>query len=467
MAKRYELVIIGGGSAAFGAAMKAEELGARALLVERGTIGGTCVNNGCLPTKHLLHVGELVHLANNHGFRGVESTATLDFRTVMEEKDRLVQRMRKAKYQDVLGGLKNVDFLQGEARFVSGNEIEVGGETYAAERFVIATGSSPVIPPIPGIRDVDYLANVEALELRERPESMIVLGGGALGVEFAQMFSRFGVKVCLLQRGERLVPREEPELAKLLEGYLREEGIEVCTGVDVTGVREEDGLKVVEAEVRGERRSYRAEALLVATGRRPNTAGMGLEKVGVKLDERSGAVLVDKEMRTSAPHVWAAGDVTGEPMLETVAAKGGSIAAHNALSGEKKRMDYTVVPHAVFTSPQLAGVGLTDVEAIQKGIRCRCMTVGFDAVPKAVAVKETKGAIKMVVEDGTKRIIGVHILSSMAADIVHEGAVIVRDGLTISDVIDVLHIFPTLSEAIKIAAQSFLRDVERMPCCIE
>jgi len=294
---------------------------------------------------------------------------------------------------------------------------------------------------------------------------MIILGGGPLGVEFAQMYTRFGTKVCLLQSASRLIIREEPELAGLLQKYLEMEGIEICNRVDVKSVRKEGNEKVLEAIFDGKNKSFRAEALLVATGRRPNTAGFGLELTGIKLNNR-GEIIVNDEMQATE-NVWAAGDVTGEPMLETVAAKEGSIAANNALSNSKRRMDYTIVPHAVFTDPQLAGVGLTDEQAIERGIECSCNTIPMELVPKARAVKDTRGAIKMVIDNKTKRILGVHILSSIAADLIHEATFILKANMSIYDVIDTLHVFPTMSESIKIAAQSFIRDISRMSCCIE
>ncbi|MFQ5759208.1 MAG: dihydrolipoyl dehydrogenase family protein, partial [Candidatus Bathyarchaeia archaeon] len=345
--KKFDLIILGGGSAAFGAAMKANELDAKTTMIEQGMLGGTCINVGCLPTKHLLHVAERLHSSNNHQFVGLKSNASIDFKTIIEEKEKLIDNLREEKYEKVLDSLANITLIQGHARFVSKNEVEVNGETYKADRFIIATGSSPFIPPIKGIEDTNYLTSVEALSLKRKPESMIVLGGGPLGVEFAQMYARFGTRVCLLEMAERLVIREEPELAGLLQQYLEAERIEVCTSAEVKSAQKDGQETILKAIVDGETRVYRAEALLVATGRRPNTSGFGLELTGVKLDNRGG-IVVDDEMRATE-NVWATGDVKGEPMLETVAAKEGSIAANNALSHSKKKMDYTVVPHAVFS----------------------------------------------------------------------------------------------------------------------
>ncbi|MFQ6088622.1 MAG: mercury(II) reductase [Candidatus Methanofastidiosia archaeon] len=467
---KYDLVILGGGAAGFAAAMKADELKAKTLMVNNDTvgIGGTCVNVGCLPTKHLLYIGELIHKTRMQNFDGLKSSASFDFKTIIEEKDNLIERLRDEKYEKVLSSLSHIEFLKGNAKFISKNEIQMNGEIYTADKFIIATGSSTFIPSIEGIDKIDYLTNIEVLQLKELPKSMIILGGGPLGIEFAQMFSRFGTEVCLLQKAERIVPREEPELADLLQEYLQGEGIEICTNVEIRSVQQENNEKIVKAIVKGEERRYKGEQLLIATGRNPNTSDLGLEKLGVKLGKR-GEIVVSAEMQ-GAENVWSAGDVIGEPMLETVAAKEGMIASNNALAcceDEKRKMDYRVVPHAVFTDPQLAGVGLTDEQAIEKGIRCRCNTIPMELVPKAQAIKDTRGAIKIVIDNRTQEIIGIHILAPKAADLIHEGVMIVKNRMKINDVIDTLHIFPTLSEAIKIAVQSFRRDVTKMSCCVE
>lgn len=463
----YDLIILGGGAAGFGAAMKAADFKARTLMVNDSTVGlgGTCVNVGCLPTKHLLHVAELIQREKTNPIKGLNTSVSFDFTAIMEEKDRLIGRLRDEKYQKVLEGLSDVEFIEGRARFLSPAEVQVNGKKYSAPKFIVATGSSTFIPPVEGINDVDHLTNIKALQLKERPESMIILGGGPLGVEFAQMFSRFGSRVSLLQSRSRITPREEPELSDLLQTYLQEEGIEICTGAEVRTVRHEGQEKVVTALVDGKEKIVKGKKLLLATGRRPNTAGLGLENLGLKPGEK-GEVVVNETME-AGENVWAAGDVTGEPMLETIAAREGMIAANNALSQQKMTMDYRVVPHAVFTDPQLAAVGLTDEVAVGKGMTCRCHTVSMELVPKAQAIGDTRGAIKIVLDNKTQEIIGVHILSPQAADLIHEAVMIVKNRMTVDDVINTLHIFPTLSEAVKLGAQSFRRDIAKMSCCAE
>ncbi len=453
---RYELAIIGAGAAGFAAAIKANELEAETLLVNSGLpLGGTCVNVGCMPTKHLLGVAEALHRARRYCF------LEADFGRIMREKERIISELREEKYEKVLNSLSFVDFARGRARVEDEHTLSVEGERHRAEKIIIATGASPAVPPVEGISVVDYLTNLSALALAALPESLLILGGGPQGVEFAQIFARLGAEVTLLNRGERILRREEPELARMLQGYLEEEGIRVVNSA--SAVKVEQGREVVvRAEVEGKPRTFYAEKLLLATGRKPNVPE-GAERY-IKLGKR-GEVLVDSYMRAGRSF-FAAGDVTGEPMLETVAAREGMVAATNALSQEKLEMDYSLVPHAVFTSPALAGIGMTDEQALARGIRCRCNTVPLALVPRARASGEARGAVKMVVEEGGK-ILGVHVLGDRADDIIHEAVMILKNRMSVDDVIETLHVFPTLSEAVKLAAQSFRRDITRMSCCVE
>ncbi len=410
--EKFDLIILGSGSAAFGAAIKAIDLGAKVAMIEKGTIGGTCVNVGCVPSKYLLRVGE-INYYKNHGHTGLDVTSSFDFVGTINEKREIVEGLRKGRYIDVIDAL-GITLARGQAVFDSKNEVKVNNKILQADKFIVATGSSPHILPIEGIDSIDYLTNVEAMELSELPESMIVLGGRALGLEFAQMFAHFGTKVSVLQRSPRIIPEEESIVSDYLKAYLEDEGINIQTGAGVRSVRKENGNIVVTALFGEEKREFKAKKLLMATGRKPNTKDLDLEKAGVQFD-KDGAIIVNEEMRTSAPNIWAAGDVIGEPMLETVAGKEGSIAAENALAGKGKKMDFSAVPHAVFTIPQVASVGLTEKKAEETGITCRCSAIPMELVPRAVLAKDTRGLIKMVIDAETERILGVHIMASLAA----------------------------------------------------
>jgi mercuric reductase len=382
------------------------------------------------------------------------------------EPGSFVRGLRKEKYSDVLRSLPSTKLFRGNARFVSKTRVKVDGINVDSKKFIVATGSSPRIPSIPGIESVGYLTNVEALSLRNKPSSMIVLGGRALGLEFAQMYSHMGTKVTLLQRSGRIIPEEEPAISEALRQYLENEGIEIRTGVQVKRVYQTQGEKVIVATVKGREFEARGEEFLLATGRDPNTNRLGLETVPVGL-RNDGAVKVNREMHTTAPHVWAAGDVIGEPMLETIAAKEGATAAENALLGTHRKIDFLPVPRAIFTSPQVASVGLTEKQAHEHGYECTCRTIPMSKVPKAVVIRDTRGLVKMVADASTGRILGVHILADMAADIIQEAVLAVKYKLTIDDIIDTVHTFPTMTESIKLAATSFRKDIDQLSCCAE
>jgi mercuric reductase len=467
MPSRYDLVILGGGAAAFSAAIRADRNGARALMIDGGILGGTCVNVGCVPSKRLLAVGDQFFGVANHPFPGLrlEDGWSSEFRAVVRSKDRLVARLRKSKYADVLASLKDVEYVRGHAAFVSPHEVKVGKDRYEGDKFVIGTGSSPTIPPVPGIDRVGYLTNVEALSLKERPDSMIILGGRALGLEFAQMYEHLGTHVTLLQRSGRIVPEEEPEISQYLEEYLEEDGIEIHTGAEVLSAERRNDRKIVVARLGGRKRTIEADELLLATGRTPNTARLNLQAARVEVKPDHG-VKVDPEMRSTAPGIFAAGDVIGKPMLETAAAKEGYIAAENALADRGLKMDYRAVPHAVFTNPAVASVGLTDAQAnAGTRVRCTCNTILLKQVPKPLIVDDTRGLVKIVAEAKSHKILGVHLLASLAPDMIHEGVLAVKHGLTLEDLIDTVHVFPTHSEAIKLAALSFFEDVDKLSCC--
>ena len=463
----FDLVILGSGSAAFAAAIKAADHGAKTAMITRSTVGGTCVNVGCVPSKNLLRAGELQYYDSHREFPGIRPGRTrLEFNRIIEQKNQIVRGLRKEKYSDVLRSLPSTKLFRGNARFVSKTRVKVDGINVDGKKFVVATGSSPRIPSIPGIENVGYLTNVEALSLKNKPASMVVLGGRALGLEFAQMFSHMGTRVTLLQRSDRIIPKEEPEISEALRQYLESEGIEIKTGVHVKRVYQTHGEKVIVATVKGREIEARGEELLLATGRDPNTNLLGLETVPVGL-RKDGAVKVNLEMRTTAPHVWAAGDVIGEPMLETIAAKEGAAAAENALLGTHRKIDFLPVPRAIFTSPQVASVGLTEKQAHEEGYECTCRTIPMSKVPKAIVIRDTRGLVKMVADASTGRILGVHILADNAADIIHEAVLAVKHKLTIDDIIDTVHVFPTMTEAIKLAATSFRKDIDQLSCCAE
>ncbi len=466
--KTFDLIIIGGGAGAFGAAIRANELQAKTAMINAGLpLGGTCVNVGCVPSKTLLYAGEIMHLARNHGIPGIElDVKKFDFQKVVQDELALVETLRNEKYNKVLKSLEHVTFLEGMAKFVSQHEVEVSGETFRAEKFIIAAGSTASVPPIEGIREAGFVTHIEALKLEKQPKELIIIGAGPLGLEFAQMYSRFGTKVTLLKRSPSIYPTSESELTERLAQILAQEGIAINRGIEFKKVWMEGGKKTVSFILDRKEERVSADEILLASGKTPNTAGLGLDKAGIRID-RNHAVVVNEFLQTSNPGVFAAGDVVGLPLrLEITAGHEGTLAAENALNGLRKGINYDTVPYTIFTDPQLAGVGLTEAEQMKRFGTCMCHTVPFSDVPKAIITKRTEGLIKMAIHPETRQITGVHILAPYAGDLVAQAMMLIKNKNTIDDVVESLPMFPTLSESIKLAALSFTKDISKLSCCV-
>jgi mercuric reductase len=462
------LVIVGGGSAAFAAALKAGEIGAETILINDGLpIGGTCVNVGCVPSKTLIRAAEAHHRAGHSRFAGIRSRSEVpDFKTVIAQKRELVEELRQAKYLDVVADLPGFRRLEGRARLLDSRHVAVDGEVLEADRILVATGAAPRIPAIPGLADAGYLTNESAFELEELPQSLIVLGGRYVALESAQMFARFGVEVTVLQRSPRILPEEMPDLTDALTRFLREEGIDVVTGVAVGQVllRRGGGVEV-EAEVDGAARTFRASRILAATGRRPNTRDLGLETAGVELDA-GGFVVVDAALRTSAAGVYAAGDVIGGPMYVYTAAYEGALAAANAFGeGAARERDYTALPWVIFTDPQVAGVGLDERQAADRGLAVDVAVLPLAHVPRSLAARDTRGFVKLIREASSDRLLGARILAPEGSELLMELSLAIRHGLTAGELASTFHPYLTLSEAVKLAAISFGKSVEKLSCC--
>ena len=466
MSKGYELVVIGSGAAAFAAALKASELGAKVALVEHDVVGGTCVNRGCIPSKNLIQAARLLHYSRTPVFPGLKLSGEMDSTALMAQKDELVEELRREKYVDIAQRDPNIELIEGKARFIGPQGLLVGSQRVKAKRFVIATGARPHVPPIPGLNEVPYLTSRIAFELRELPERIVIVGGGYIACELGQLFSRLGAQVAILEQGPRLLADFEPVISRALVERFRAEGIRVELAAEVVEVRGGEGEIRIFFRREGKTVPVEGTHLLVSTGRVPNTEDLGLAEIGVKTDSQ-GFIRVDEGMRTSVPHVFAAGDVTGPPIATPVAAREGAVAAENALTDAGRRMDYRVIPRAVFTDPEIGVVSLTEGEAEARGIRCSCRVLDLRFVPKARAIREAEGLVKMVAEAGGGRILGVHLFMPQAAEIIHEAALAVRLGLTVADLADAIHVYPTLSEVLRLVAQSFTRDVTRLSCCAE
>lgn len=464
----FDLIVIGGGSGAFAAAIKATELGKSVALCEKGVIGGTCLNRGCVPSKNLLRAAEIFNYSRRQPFKGITiARGNVDFAKLIEQKDELLDELRQEKYLNILETNKNISYFEGEASFLSGKKVQVGSNLLEGKEIIIATGARPQVAPFEGIEGVDFLNSTTAFELAELPESMLIMGGRFVAVEMAQLFAGFGTEVTILQRSSRLVPGEDEDISVALCKYLEEEGIKVITGVKVLKVEQTRTKKLVTAEILGARQDFEGQTLLMATGNTPNTERLNLDAAGVETDGK-GFIKTDEFMRTSAPDIFAVGDVVGRMPLVTVAAREGIVAAENAFAGDERSMrtiDYEIIPHAIFTDPNVASVGLKEEEGRAKGLNIVTRTLEMKYVPRARAVMDTRGFIKIVADKETEKILGVHILAREAAEIIHQAVLIIKNSMTVKEVSEKIDVYPTFSEMIKLCAQSFSRDVGQLSCC--
>ena len=455
----YDLAIIGSGGAAFSAAIAARERDLRVVMIERGEIGGTCVNVGCIPSKALLAAAEARHRAGAPAFPGVRTDAgPVDMASLVAGKDEIVGALRREKYLD-LADSYGIEIVHGDARFVEGPALEVDGRRVAAQQYLVATGSMPRIPDLPGLSDSGYLTSTTAMELDAVPSSLVVLGGGYVALEQAQLFARLGATVTIVVRSS-IARSEEPEIAVAVREALREEGIRILEQTAVTAVRR-DRAGVAVVSVAGE---LVAEHVLVATGRRPQTDGLGLPAIGVRLGER-GEVGVDAELRTSNPRVWAAGDVTGHPQFVYVAARHGKTIVENAFDHAARTVDHRALPRITFTSPTIASAGMTEAEARGQGLSTDSRVLALSAVPRAIVSRSTRGLAKLVAEQDTGRILGVHLLADGAGDAILAGVYAIGAGMTVKQMADSWNPYLTIGEAMHLTAQSFTRDPALLSCC--
>jgi mercuric reductase len=418
---------------------------------------------GCIPSKALLAAADSYRRAGEARFPGVAtSQAGLDMAALVGEKDQVVAGLRQEKYLD-LAAEYGFEIIRGRARFFGPGLLSVDGRQVTASRFLLATGASPAVPPVPGLAEAGYLTSTTAMDLDRVPASLVVVGGNYVGLEMAQLFCDLGSRVTLVEALDRLAPNEEPEVSSWITQALAAQGVEVVTGAAVARV-EPGEPKVVVAEAGGRRLRLAATDVLVATGRRPVLDGLGLEAAGVERDGR-GRLVLDEGLATTNPAVYAAGDVTGGPQFVYVAAAQGTLAADNALGGLSRRMDYTALPRVTFTTPSIAGVGPTEAQALADGADCECRVLGLDHVPRARVGRDTLGGVKVVAERGSGRVLGVSAVAEGAGELALAAVYAVRFGLSVSDLADTWAPYLTMAESLKLAAQSFTTDVARLSCC--
>jgi mercuric reductase len=468
MSDNHDIVILGSGSTAFAAALRAQSQGARVLMIEQNELGGTCVNWGCIPSKTLIHAALFRREAWLGDRLGLGCAGDgIDFATLHGHQERVVEHLRQTRYLDILQNVPGLTLVKGTGRFLDARTVEAGGRRFSGEKFLIATGGSPRIIAIPGLQEVDFLTSRSALALKTLPHSLLVIGGGVIALELGQMYRRLGCEVTVLEHGPRILPGVEAEPVLALQEALLAEGMQIEVAATVCSVRKCGGETVADAEIAGRRTEFAAERLLLAVGTAPASGGIGLEQAGVAVDGK-GFVQVDEVMRTTAPGIWAAGDVTGGMMIATVGAREGIVAVDDMLNPACGcRMDYLAAPMAIFTDPEVGMVGHTEASAMLAGYAVVCNTLPVSAIPKAHVTGATTGAIKMVADRASGRLLGVHLSCHRGAELINEAALAVRFKLTVEDLANTLHVYPSIGEGLRLCAQGFSRDVSKLSCCAE
>ncbi|NBS16907.1 MAG: mercury(II) reductase [Gammaproteobacteria bacterium] len=460
-----QIAVIGSGGAAMAAALKAVEQGARVTLIERGIIGGTCVNVGCVPSKIMIRAAHIARSRRESPFDGgiAATVPAIDRHKLLAQQQALVDELRHAKYEGILDGNPAITVLRGEARFKDDQSLVVrlndGGERVVAfDRCLVATGASPSVPPIPGLKESPYWTSTEALVSDTIPEHLAVIGSSVVALELAQAFARLGSQVTIIARST-LFFREDPAIGEAVTAAFRAEGITVLEHTQASQIVHTNGEFVLTTE-HGE---LRADKLLVATGRAPNTRSLALDAAGVAVNAQ-GAIVIDKGMRTSTPHIYAAGDCTDQPQFVYVAAAAGTRAAINMTGGDAA-LDLTAMPAVVFTDPQVATVGYSEAEAHHDGIETDSRTLTLDNVPRALANFDTRGFIKLVIEEGSGRLIGVQAVAPEAGELIQTAALAIHNRMTVRELADQLFPYLTMVEGLKLAAQTFSKDVKQLSCC--
>ena len=454
-AQTYDLLVIGAGAAGSSAVSAAQKEGRRIALIERNILGGTCLNYGCDPTKTLLHAARLLYQARHAEHDGLRiPQAQADWTQVLARVQQVIKQLRGGTNEEAMAQLarQGIEVLQGEASFVTPHELTIGGRIITAERILIATGCETVVPPIEGLHEVGFITNVQAVSLPDLPRRLAIIGGGAIGIEFAQMFARFGVEVTVLERGSQLLDKEDREVAEQLCTLLSQEGIQMQTSAELRCV-EKDSQGCKRLTVRhesGSEEQLRVDELLLAMGRHPELQSLHLEAAGIKTGKKG--IEVDATLRTNVPHIWAAGDVTGGYQFTHVASEQGKLAARNAFADEAQPFDDRAIPWATFTDPALAHVGKTEEQLREKGTAYRTGRASFRHNERATIEGETAGLVKLLVDE-QGHILGGHILASHADDLLAPIVLAMRANIPVSDLAGTVLPYPTLSEAVRVAAE--------------
>jgi mercuric reductase len=457
----YDLAIIGRGAAGFAAAIKASELTDNQMdiaMIGSGPLGGTCVNVGCVPSKYLIEASKNFKNASSPLYKGIKSSAKIDFGVFMDSLNGFVNTERDNKYSNVIKNFPNVHIHDGLARFTGKNTIIVNDKEITATNFIIATGSKPFIPYIKGMDE--YYTSDTIWTLKILPQKLAILGTGEVALELAYAFSNFGTEVHVFNRSNRILKGFDMDVTREVMAALKDNGIIFHTGMDFQEVKNENGKKTI---VASNEAFTGFDTLLVATGRIPNIGSLNLKAAGISED---AGIIVDEQLRTSNKSIYAAGDCVRQPLtLETLAGKEGVIAAGNIL-GDSRKVKFNEIPWVVFTEPNVASVGSTESELKNKGIEYTSRIIKLENVVKANILNSYKGMVK-IVAGKDKKILGVQAVAPNAAEFIIEGVYLIKNGLTYDDLIESTHVFPTVAESVKICGQAFIRDVSKMSCCMD
>ncbi len=447
-AKEHDIAIVGGGPGGYVAALRAAQLGANVAVIEKDRLGGTCLNRGCIPTKALAKSAEAFLEVRHSSDFGVETAGIqVNFARMMQRKQQIVDSLVEGIAQLLKAG--NVTLYNGTGRIVSPHQVTVNGQEVKAQKLVIATGSVPARVPIPGLDLPGVVTSDELLEIKEIPESLVIIGAGVIGMEFACIFAALGTKVTVIEMLPQILPPVDEEIARRFSQVLRGQGIQVHVSSRVKEIAaSEAGPRVLFEGAKGEQ-SIEAAMVLVAVGRAPYTEGLGLAELGVAMDRR--AVAVNDYLETNVPDVYAIGDVTGRIMLAHVASYQGELAVENAL-GRRHAADYRAVPNCIFTIPEIAGAGMTEREAKEQSIPYQVSRFPFSALGRAQTMGETIGTVKIICESPSGKVLGMHIMGPHATDLIAEGCLAIQLGATAKDIAHTIHAHPTLPEAVREAA---------------
>jgi pyruvate/2-oxoglutarate dehydrogenase complex dihydrolipoamide dehydrogenase (E3) component len=448
----FDAIVIGSGQAGVPLATRLAGAGKRVLLAERSDLGGTCVNTGCTPTKTMIASARAAHVARTAGRLGVHTKGVeVDLAAVVDRKDAVVKQWR-----DGVGRRLQVERLtvaRGHARFAGERKVEVGGEVHSAETIVVNVGARPAVPPIEGLAKLPWLDNATVMQLRELPSHLLVLGGGYVGCEFGQMFRRFGSRVTLVDQSEHLMSREDPEISSALEETFRKEGVDLDLGAKIAQVS--GRAKEIELQL-GSGKALRGSHLLVAVGRRPNTDDLDCDKAGVKLDAK-GFVAIDDDYRTSAKGIYAVGDVTGGPQFTHTSWDDHRLLFDILLGRGGRGRRGRFIPYTAFTDPQVAGVGLTEKEARERGVAYEAATMPFGTIARAREIDETAGVMKVIVDPKTERVLGASIVGAEAGELIHIFVALMQAGASARAIVDAEFVHPTFAEGV----QSLVMKLER------